>query len=107
MSINSDYWGSSGWKLLHYITLSYPDRPTTRDRTNMKNFFNSFQTVIPCKTCSNNFKKHMKKIPLTDTVLSSKQNLDRWLIDIHNETNKLAGKPVLSYTSALSLYPTE
>jgi len=105
MSINSDFWGSSGWKLLHYITLSYPDNPTAIDKKNMKNFFASFQTVIPCKTCATNFKKHMTKYPLTDNILSSRRNLVHWLIDIHNEVNKLLGKPILSYAKALSLYP--
>ena len=36
--------------------------------------------------------------------MSSRENLVKWLIDIHNEVNKYTHKPVLSYEEAMEVY---
>ena len=43
-------------------------------------------------TSANNYLIHIKKIPLTNEILSSKENLINWLILIHNEVNKINKK---------------
>lgn len=96
-----DIWGPAGWFLLHTLTLDYPINPTDIDKINMYNFFMSFQKVIPCDKCKINFADHLKKYPLSNTVLSSRNNLVKWLIDIHNEVNVMNGKKKLSYEEAI------
>ena len=44
--------------------------------------------MIPCEKCRNNYKKHLKQHPLTGKVLSSRDNLFMWIIDVHNSVHK-------------------
>ena len=82
-----EVWGPHAWIFLHSVTLDYPDNPTIQDKHNMKIFINSLGNVLPCEKCRNNFKHHLKELPITDNVLESKTNLVNWLIDIHNCVN--------------------
>lgn len=101
-----DIWGPMTWTLLHSITLEYPDTPTEENKTNIKNFISSFGKVLPCEKCRINFDSHLIDLPLTDTVLSSKKNFIKWMIDVHNSVNKMNGKKELSYHEALKIILT-
>ena len=94
-------WGPYGWLFLHSVTMEYPDKPSSKDKKQMEAFFNSLKHVLPCDTCSRNLIKNMRKTPLTKKVLSSRDNLVVWLIEIHNDVNKSNGKKVLSVKEAL------
>ncbi len=107
MSINNispTIWGPPGWKFFHYVTFAYPDNPTFEDKENYKVFFNSVGTILPCLSCRENYKSHLKIFPLNDNVLSSRQNLVLWLINIHNEVNKMHGKKILTYNDVINIY---
>jgi predicted RND superfamily exporter protein len=95
--MNPSYWGPHAWVFLHCVTMNYPSYPTKNDKDNMKNFFYSLKNVLPCDKCKYNFGTHIKEIPLTDNILSSKKKLINWLIDIHNSVNKMNNKPTLTY----------
>ena len=90
-------WGPHAWFFMHSITLVYPDEPTDNDKNNIKQFFNYLGKVIPCMKCRGNFEDHLKKLPLDDTVLSSRNNLVKWLFKFHNEVNITTGKPKIDY----------
>lgn len=96
-----EVWGPHAWIFLHSITLEYPDYPTGEDKRNMSNFMNSLKYVLPCEKCRINFENHLEQYPLTNDILSSKSNLIKWLIDIHNSVNKMNNKRVLSYEESL------
>ena len=97
-------WGPHGWFFLHAVTLVYPNKPNEEDKTNMKNFISSAGKVLPCFKCRNNFKKHLIKLPLTDEVLLNRENLVKWLIDVHNEVNEMIHKPKMSYEDAINIF---
>ena len=46
-------------------------------------------------------------MPLTDDVLSSRENLVKWGIDIHNIVNASKNKPIMSYSDALKSINTD
>lgn len=96
-----EIWGPYAWIFLHSITLEYPDNPTIEDKKNMNNFIQSLKDILPCLKCRVNFRDHLQNNPLDDNALSSKKNLIKWLIDIHNSVNKLNGKEELSYEKSL------
>jgi hypothetical protein len=107
MSINNispDEWGPPAWRFMHYITMAYPDNPTNIDKQNMKSFFSSIGYILPCEKCRLNFSRHTSSYPLNDDVLSSRFDLVNWLINVHNEVNKMNGKKVLSYDEVMELY---
>jgi len=95
-------WGSSAWKFMHCVTLAYPINPTETDKNDIRQFFDIMPKVLPCNVCKNNCKGHFAANPLTDQILYSRENLVRWLIDIHNSVNEMHGKPKLSYADAVN-----
>ena len=94
--MNPEIWGPPAWIFLHYITLTYPDKPTNEDKEKYKDFFIRLGDVLPCYACSHNYKIHLDKFPLNDKVLSSKKKFVKWLINIHNEVNKINNKKIIS-----------
>ncbi len=103
-NISPIIWGPSGWNFLHYITFTYPNNPTDEEKETYLNFFTFVGKVLPCKNCRINFEKHQIKYPLNDIVLKNKENLVKWLINIHNEVNIMNGKKVLSYNDVINIY---
>jgi Erv1 / Alr family len=97
-----EIWGACGWKFLHIITLEYPEHPTESDQENYYEYFLALKNVLPCAKCRQSLACHLKKYPLTSEVLSSRTNLVKWGIDLHNVVNYYLGKPMLGYIDALN-----
>lgn len=97
-----EIWGKSGWDFIHFVTLDYPLNPTQTDKINYYKYFQALQHVLPCEKCRYNMTSHLKKYPLTDEVLSSRDNLVKWGIDLHNIVNHYTGKKMLTYQEALA-----
>lgn len=103
--MNPNVWGPHAWTFLHFITLSYPKNPTEIDKYNIKTFFKSLEHVLPCDICRLHYKENIEELyPLNNEVLSSKENLVKWLIDVHNSVNKRTGKEIMSYNDAIGMY---
>lgn len=92
MAITPEIWGPHGWKFMHYVALAYPVKPTSDQKTQYKTFFESIQNILPCGLCSHNYKKHLKELPIDDSVLESNITLLKWTIDMHNKVNVENGK---------------
>ena len=103
-NINPLLWGPHSWKMMHYITMAYPDDPSVEDKENIKNFFSSLKNVLPCENCRVHFELNLKKHPLNNNVLSCKYNLINWLNDIHNEVNIRTGKKTYTYNELIKEY---
>ena len=97
-----EIWGPHAWMFLHSITLEYPEEPTEQDKQDMIIFIKAVGNVLPCKKCRDNFKTHVQKYPLDNAALSSRKNLVKWLIDIHNCVNGIKKCRELSYEEALN-----
>ena len=94
-------WGPHAWFFLETITMAYPTDPTYNEKKMAENFFNSLQFMIPCEKCRNNYKQHLKLFPLTEKVLSSRDNLFMWIINVHNSIHKNKQK---SYDDTFKYY---
>lgn len=94
-------WGPPAWLFLHSITFNYPDKPSQNDKKYYSIFFDSLKNVIPCPICRKHYSDNLIKIPIR---LDSRDELIRWLIDIHNSVNKSNHKPTLSYESVYEKY---
>lgn len=104
MNINPQLWGNSGWEFMHWITLGYSSNPSYKEKTEMKNFFNTIGNILPCNSCRINFKKHLIKYPLNEKVLLNRTNLVTWLMNIHNEVNILNGKEIYNLSMLYDKY---
>ena len=105
-NIKPSVWGPHGWKFMHYVSLGYPTEPTTEDKNNYKQFYESLQYILPCGTCANNYTKNIREFPI-DKSLETRDSLVKWVIDIHNSVNKETGKKLYDYDQGLKLYITQ
>ena len=103
MIITPDIWGPYGWKFIHMITAGYPLNPTDEEKNNYLNFFLSLSDVLPCSICGNHFKQNLNIYPLDDEALSSRENLMRWSINMHNQVNIINKKKVYSHEEGIQL----
>lgn len=80
-------WGPAAWFLLHIISFNYPVHPTENDKRNYRNFILSFGKVLPCGKCRENFKLTLKRMPVTNDILASRNCFSRYIYRIHNDVN--------------------
>jgi hypothetical protein len=100
---NTNIWGPSAWKFLHTVTFNYPTNPTNYDKEVYKNFFKNLGLILPCGICQYNYNIHLDKYPI-DKYLSTKEDIVKWLIIIHNEVNKLHNKPTKTFEEIINYY---
>ena len=81
-NMDPNLWGPSLWTFLHYLSLSYPENPTTDEQELIFNYLSSLQKIIPCEKCRKKFNKHLDSMEVE--VLLGRDNLVRWLFNIHN-----------------------
>ncbi len=93
------HWGTHAWAFIESIALTYPVNPSVQEKQEYKEFFLSLQYVLPCPRCRNHYKENLTKHALND-ALKNRENLIKWVIDVHNEVNKSNGKRILSYDEA-------
>jgi hypothetical protein len=98
--IGPETWGPHGWKFIHYVTLGYPDSPSEEDKQRYKSFFILLKHILPCSVCANHYKENYDQSPLTDSILSNREALIQWAIDLHNIVNKSKDKPIIPYDKA-------
>jgi hypothetical protein len=96
-----DVWGPPGWKFIHFVTMGYPNYPTESIKKKYYDYFHSLKNVIPCSICASHFAENLEELPLDDIVLSSRENLVRWGINIHNVVNKKNGKKVYTFEEGI------
>jgi hypothetical protein len=102
-----DVWGPHAWKFLHYVSLGYPSNPTPEQKQKYKQFFELLRDVLPCSLCANHYAENYKNHPLTDEILSDREKLIKWVIDVHNIVNEMKNKPVIRYVDARKLIDTD
>lgn len=75
-------WGPYAWTFLHTIAMSYPVNPSQEERNNMRRFLESLGEVLPCESCSNNYKNYIKKVNID---VSNRENLVKWMQALQND----------------------
>lgn len=103
-NIDPNLWGKHFWATAHYITISYPDNPSSEDKKNVKSFFELLGKLLPCENCRIHYMNNLKNTPITDNILNSKYKLIEWLVNLHNEVNKRTGKKIISVNDAINIY---
>ena len=92
-------WGNQAWDFLHAVTFNYPDSPTAEQMRDHREFFELVARVLPCETCRRHFREELhEKRPVVDW-LASRDQLSRWLCDVHNDVNRRTNKPIIPYTA--------
>lgn len=82
--------GNSAWHLLHTVLARYPDKPTQKQKSTLKQYIHLFAQVYPCGDCARHFQKLLEKSP---PQVSSRKTAAIWGCYIHNQVNERLGKP--------------
>ena len=98
---NNKIWGPHAWLFLHTITFNYPENPSEQDKVNFFTFFDSLKHVLPCAKCRKHYQENSKD--LKDN-LNSKDDLVKWLINIHNNVNIINNKSAWTYHDVYNKY---
>lgn len=96
-------WGACLWKAIHFIAIGYPKDPTFQDISAYKEFFENLWKVLPCHSCSVNYRRHLQEIPL-DNYLTNNHKLFEWTFLIHNKVNEELNKPMWKLQDAIEYY---
>lgn len=109
--ITPSVWGPSLWRGIHFIALGYPENPTEESIQSYGDFFvEALPKVIPCKTCADNYIRHLRELPITPYLYSGgKHRLFEWTVEMHNIVNKELGKtdPIWTTERALTALTEE
>lgn len=98
-------WGPCVWKTLHILAAGYPAVPSKSAVLQVTMILRALPILLPCPVCKNHALNYMNSINIVE-VTSSRENLARFFIDMHNYVNKRYGKQELSYEYVVStLYP--
>ena len=91
-------WGPPGWLFLNCVSFGYPykinnSNPLHKNKKqDYKNFFYFLGKVMPCKYCRDSYMDFIKENPI-DNSLNSRNDLTKWLYNIHNKINNKLGVP--------------
>jgi len=83
--------GRATWKLLHTMTLRYPEHPTEDEREALKSYFYLTSRLYPCGECAAEFQQLLEKFP---PQTSSRLSASAWLCFVHNQVNERLDKPI-------------
>jgi len=82
--------GRATWKLLHTMTLRFPEDPSDDERKALESYFHLTSRLYPCGECAAEFQELLKTYPPQS---SSRRAASLWLCAVHNHVNERLGKP--------------
>jgi hypothetical protein len=103
MGILPNVFGPFMWATIHYICLAAPTTLSDSDKINYKNFFSILPAIMPCQSCGLHLAENYNILPI-DNSLSTKDDLFKWSVDLHNLVNTQLGKSTISTEDARILW---
>lgn len=102
-SYDPDAFGPAFWFTLHNSSTTYPNNPTDVVRHKMKQFLTALPLLVPCVSCREHFYSFIQQTDL-DKVVSSRESLFEFFVNVHNYVNRRYGKSEMSLDHAKKLY---
>ncbi|KAF9444054.1 hypothetical protein P691DRAFT_737042 [Macrolepiota fuliginosa MF-IS2] len=93
--------GRATWKLLHTMTLRFPEHPTNDEREALGSYFHLTSRLYPCGECAAEFQELLKEFP---PQTSSRRAASLWLCAVHNKVNKRLKKSEFDCANLSSEY---
>jgi len=93
--------GRATWKLLHTMTLRFPEHPTKDERDALNSYMHLSSRLYPCGECAAEFQLLLKKFP---PQTSSRKAASFWLCHVHNQVNLRLEKPEFNCTMLEGTY---
>ena len=96
-------WGPHLWFVMHTMSFNYPKEPTPNDKQNYYNFFYNLTTILPCNDCRKHFIDFFKQNPIQNYLIN-RDKLIEWVMNAHNNVNKMNNKPQWTLDQVLKHY---
>ncbi|KAF9514456.1 hypothetical protein BS47DRAFT_1295112, partial [Hydnum rufescens UP504] len=93
--------GQATWKLMHTMTLRFPETPSQDERDALRSYFYLTSRLYPCGECAKHFQQLLKDYP---PQTSSRKTASFWLCHIHNLVNTQLSKPEFDCTKLDEAY---
>ncbi|WDK13580.1 Erv1/Alr family protein [Colletotrichum graminicola] len=81
--------GRGTWQLLHSIAATYPEKPSSAQKEDLRGFMRLFSKLYPCWVCAEDFQSYMQKEQIR---VEGRDEFGNWLCQAHNEVNRKLGK---------------
>lgn len=101
---NPTVWGPKLWFVLHTGAMNYPDNPSETYKKRMKWFLMGLPVILSCDKCMDHAYAYINSRESLDKIVSSRTELFKFFVDMHNAVNVRNNKPVMSYAEAYRLY---
>lgn len=96
-------WGPHQWFMMHVISFTYPEEPSSYDKRAFHDYYSSLKDVLPCEKCKKHYNTYFQQHPI-GPHLDKRMDLIRWVIDIHNYVNTNLDKPTYTVEEVLKMY---
>ena len=83
--------GRMTWRLFHRFSAIY-DKESQNDKTHFNNFVEGLSLFFPCSICKEDFQIELRKVPLSEEILKSKESIVNFACLHHNKVNEKLGK---------------
>jgi hypothetical protein len=90
-------WGGITWDTLYFFVLNYPDTPNDVEKNKMSEFFALFCYHLPCPVCKYHAMLYIQKNPINT---ESRESLELYLLNFHNNINTRLNKKTLKLQTA-------
>jgi hypothetical protein len=103
--VHPSVWAPAFWQTMHSAALGYPERPSELQKAVYRSFFVNIGDVIPCATCSDGYRRLLRRekgalgtasegIPTLDEALDAGgEALFVWSVAVHRAVSRELGKP--------------
>ena len=92
-------WGPAAWRFLHIASFAMD----TFNAERVVQALESFGHLLPCDECKTHYANYLNKNP-PGAQIQSKEDMQKYLVNVHNAVNDRLGKPILSFDNAVDLY---
>lgn len=98
-------WGPKYWYTFHMAAANYPVDASPITAKRMKGFVMAIPYILPCETCRIHASAYIEKhVDVLDDIVSGREKLFKFFVDMHNMVNARLNKQILSYEDAFKLY---
>jgi hypothetical protein len=92
-----EVWGESFWFVVHLGSMSAPEVIPTEKREKYWGFIDGIPEMLACQKCAHHAREWVEKHRKDkDAIVSSRESLIRFYVDMHNSVNQRNGQPVMS-----------
>ena len=104
INLNPKIWGPHGWFFIESIIIALPNNIDLNMQNELKHFFISLQSLLPCEKCRLHFSKYVKKTDIINYDFSNKNNVIKWINSAHNNVSTINNTSIFSIDDMIKFY---